>query len=66
MSALVAIAVIVFWVTLLVVLRYVMTIAEDLDRERGTAELTEEDRNLLKRHIRALEDNTQSNKRGRP
>jgi hypothetical protein len=36
------------------------------DQERGLAELTEEDRNLLKRHIRALEDNTASNKRGRP
>jgi len=63
---LIATAVIVFWVTLLIVLRCVMTIAEDLNQERGKAELTEEDRNLLKRHIRALEDNTSAQRKGRP
>jgi Zn-dependent protease with chaperone function len=36
------------------------------ESERGTAELTEEDRNLLKRHIRALEDNTTAQRKGRP
>ena len=52
----------------MVVTTYTLNRIEKLSiRARLSAtELTEEDRNLLKRHIRALEENTQAQKRGRP
>lgn len=59
----------IFCIQVIIVVPLLVGISLRLNRqeiERGTAELTDEDRNLLRRHARLLEENTAAQKRGRP